>query len=55
MYVKSLRREYNLKRDNTTINVRENNFSIGFINAFLLSIPLWISVFGWIKLLKEIF
>jgi hypothetical protein len=33
----------------------EGNFAVGFCWAVLLSIPLWISIFGWIKLISRLF
>lgn len=34
---------------------REGNFAVGFSWGISLSIPLWISLFGWIKLMINIF
>ncbi|QGG51836.1 hypothetical protein GDS87_13190 [Lysinibacillus pakistanensis] len=30
----------------------ENRFFIGIINGFILSAILWISIFGWIRIIK---
>jgi hypothetical protein len=37
------------------LGVIELDFFKGLINGFLLSIPLWLSIFGWMKFLKNIF
>lgn len=34
---------------------REGNFAVGFSWGISLSIPLWISFFGWIKLIIIMF
>jgi hypothetical protein len=33
----------------------DGNMMIGLFCGTLLSIPLWISIFGWVKIIKDIF
>lgn len=35
-------------------NYNDGNFFIGLSYGVLLSIPLWLSVFGWVKLMRSL-
>lgn len=32
----------------------EGDFFVGCFNGILLSIPLWLAMFGWVKILLEV-